>query len=110
MFAAPREQKIRRGEVRLLQRRSMDGILPEVVLTRHVKKNLNPVLRRQQHANFVVELKKLFSCGDLRCEQYLDRTYLDQSYQQFLANGQDDAAVALWYAMNLEAWLKGLND
>lgn len=110
MFAAPREQKIRRGEVRLLQRRSMEGILPSVVLTRHVKKNLNPVLRRQQHGNFVVELKKLFSRGDLRCEQYLDRPYLDQSYQEFLAHGQDEAAVPLWYAMNLEAWLRGLND
>jgi asparagine synthase (glutamine-hydrolysing) len=110
MFAAPREQKIRRGEVRLLQRRAMKGILPEIVLTRHLKKNINPVLRRQQQQNFVVELKKLFSGGALRCEAYLDRSYLHRSYQQVLANnGGDYALRALWYAMNLEGWLEGLD-
>jgi asparagine synthase (glutamine-hydrolysing) len=109
MFAAPREQKIQRGQVRLLQRRAMKGILPEVVLTRHVKKNLNPVLRRQQHGNFVVEAKKLFSGASLRCEAYLDRTHLRRSYGEFLANrGGDEAALPLWYALNLERWLEGL--
>jgi asparagine synthase (glutamine-hydrolysing) len=108
MFAAPREQKIRRGEVRLLQRRAMKGLLPEVVLTRHVKKNLNPVLKRQQHGNFVVELKKLFSGGPLRCEQYIDRGYLHESYRRYQANGGGDkTTLVLWYAMNLEAWLGG---
>jgi asparagine synthase (glutamine-hydrolysing) len=109
MFAAPREQKIRRGQVRVLQRRAMKGILPEVVLTRHVKKNLNPVLRRQQHGNFVAEAKKLFSGGSLRCEAYLDRAHLHRCYGEFLQNrGGDQAAIPLWYALNLERWLEGL--
>jgi asparagine synthase (glutamine-hydrolysing) len=107
MFAAPREQKIQRGEVRQLQRRAMKGILPEVVLTRHVKKNLNPVLKRQQHGNFVMELKTLFSGGGLRCEEYLDGSYLHRTYRQFLANdGTGTTARVLWYAMNLERWLE----
>jgi asparagine synthase (glutamine-hydrolysing) len=110
MFAAPREQKIRRGQVRLLQRRAMKGILPEVVLTRHVKKNLNPVLRRQQHGNFVAEANKLFSGGSLRCEAYLDRAHLRRSYGEFLLNrGGDDAARPIWFALNLERWLEGLD-
>ena len=109
MFAAPREQKIRRGQVRVLQRRAMKGILPEVVLTRHVKKNLNPVLRRQQYGNFVAEARKLFSGGSLRCEAYLDRAHLHRSYGQLLQNrGGDRAAIPLWYALNLERWLEGL--
>ena len=110
MFAAPREQKIRRGEIRLLQRRALTGILPEVVLTRHLKKNINPVLRRQQRENFVVELKKLFAAGRLRCEEYLDGGYLRTSYQQLLADrGGQRADLVLWYAMNLERWLEGLD-
>jgi asparagine synthase (glutamine-hydrolysing) len=110
MFAAPRDQKIRRGEVRLLQRRAMKGILPEAVLTRHLKKNNNPVLRRQQHRNFVVEAKQLFAAGRLRCGEYLDRAYLRTSYEQLLADrGGHNAHLALWYAMNLERWLEGLD-
>lgn len=109
MFAAPREQKIQRGEVRVLQRRAMKGILPEVVLTRHVKKNINSVLRRQQHRNFVTEAGKLLSGGTLRCEAYLDRAHLDSSYRLLLQNlGGDNAAIPLWYALNLERWLEGL--
>src|SRR5688572_3430991 len=109
MFAAPRDQKIRDGEVRLLQRRAMRGILPEVVLQRHVKKNLNVVLRRQQHGYFVAELQQLFSGGRLRAEEYLDRAYLQESYRRYLASGENSAAVPLWYAMNLERWLATLN-
>lgn len=109
MFAAPREQKIRYGEVRLLQRRAMRGILPEVVLERHVKKNLNVVLRRQQHGHFVEELKKLFSGGPLRAEEYFDRAYLHESYRRYLASGEKNAAVPLWFAMNVERWLAGLS-
>jgi asparagine synthase (glutamine-hydrolysing) len=109
LFAAPREQKIRFGEVRGIQRRAMRGLLPDAVLTRHVKKSLNPVLRRQQQQNFVVELEKLFSRSELRCEQYLDADYLRASYQAFHAGGgTNDAALALWHAMNLEQWLRGL--
>lgn len=108
MFAASREQKIRGGEVRLLQRRAMRGILPEVVLQRHVKKNLNVVLRRQQHGHFVAELKTLFSGRPLRAEAYLDRAYLRDSYRRYLASGEQDAAVPLWYAMNLERWLEAV--
>ena len=86
----------------------MKGILPEIVLTRHVKKSLNPVLRRQQYQNFVAALQKLFSSGELRCGKYFDQSYLHKSYRAFLANqGGDIVALPLWYALNLELWLAG---
>ncbi|MEQ8660394.1 MAG: asparagine synthase-related protein [Gammaproteobacteria bacterium] len=109
LFAAPREQKIHRGEVRGIQRRAMHGLLPEAVLTRHVKKNINPVLRRQQYQNFVAATRTLLAADELRCTRYLDADFLRRTGRDFLAHGGDASApLVLWYAMNLEHWLHGV--
>jgi asparagine synthase (glutamine-hydrolysing) len=107
LFAAPREQKIHRGEVRGIQRRAMHGMLPEVVLTRHIKKNINPVLRRQQYQNFVTATRSLLTADDLRCTHYLDADFLRRTGREFLEHGGNASApLVLWYAMNLEYWLQ----
>jgi len=106
MFAVPRNQKIRGGEVRGIQRRAMAGLLPEVVLTRHIKKNINPVLKRQQYDNFLRATEGLMRSSELAAEAYIDADYLRRTATEFLAGrGRDDAALVLWYAMNLEQWL-----
>ncbi|MEQ8232875.1 MAG: asparagine synthase-related protein [Gammaproteobacteria bacterium] len=107
LFAAPREQKIHRGEVRGIQRRAMHGMLPEAVLTRHIKKNINPVLRRQQYQNFVTATRSLLAANELRCTRYLDADFLRRTGRDFLEHGGDASApLVLWYAMNLEHWLQ----
>ncbi len=106
MFAVPREHKVREGQTRLLQRRAMKGILPEVVVRDHVKKNIHPVLQRQQRPHFGEALAELFARPRLECEEYLDGPCLREHYRRF-AGGSADTNVGnvLWHALNLEIWL-----
>ena len=107
LFAVPREEKVREGQTRLLQRRAMRGILPEVVEREHVKKNIHPVLRRQQQAHFAKALDELFSQPRLLCEPYLDGRYLRDLHRRFVSGTADpDIENVLWHGLNLESWLQ----
>lgn len=105
MFAVPRELKIRRGASRIVQRRAMEGILPEVVLKEHLKKNLNPVLWRQQRHNLRAALESLFEQRTPRSDGYLNWPYLRRLHDGF-RGGSDVGMYWLWYALNLERWLE----
>lgn len=107
MFAAPREVKIRKGSSRILQRKAMQGILPESVTKEHLKKNVNPVLWQQQRANFILELEKLFSSHDLVSYEYLDKSAVSTLYKNYLnGTGASIGGHILWYVLNLETWLR----
>lgn len=110
MFAAPREQKIRDGRTRALQRRAMDGILPEVVVREHLKKNMNPVLWRQQHQHLVDQLRQLFAKPEPVCAPYFNMDDLRARHQRFAA-GQSDghSRYVLWYALNIERWIEQIS-
>lgn len=106
LFAAPREHKIRHGQTRMLQRRAMEGILPPVVTQEHLKKNVNPVLWRQQQNNFAETLKGFFAQRTFRVADYIDVDWMRRSYDDFLGNrGAGQTAYVLWYALNIESWL-----
>lgn len=108
MFATPREHKIRRGQTRMLQRRAMDGILPAVVTQEHLKKNLNPVLWRQQNKHFAETLQSFFEQKTFRVAEYIDIDWMRGAYSNFLSSngGAQQSAYVLWYALNLEGWLQ----
>lgn len=104
MFAAPREQKVSRGRVRLLQRRAMEGLLPEAVLSDHLKKDFHPVMIRQQRANFERALDALPSRG-LLSEPYVDWDHLRARRGEYLGRGSK-GWFPLLYALSLEHWLR----
>ncbi|WP_246718863.1 asparagine synthetase B family protein [Microvirga terrestris] len=107
LFAAPREYKIRGGQTRMLQRRAMEGILPPVVTQEHLKKNLNPVLWRQQNAHFARTLEKFFKQRSFRIGEYIDIDWLRRAYDDFVSGrGSGQEAYVLWYALNIESWLQ----
>lgn len=111
MFAVPRRHKIREGQTRILQRRAMDGILPPVVTQEHLKKNMNPVLWRQQEANLRRALKPLMQESDHRIAAYMRMDWIRDAYRRFeggRASPRD--GYVLWYALNLESWLRSLED
>jgi asparagine synthase (glutamine-hydrolysing) len=106
MFAAPREAKIKQGRTRIAQRSAMTGILPDFVVQDHRKKNLHPVLWRQQRGNFLHALTSLFGARTRLCEEYLDREELRRIYERYLAHDDRKAGQVLWHALNLEEWLR----
>lgn len=107
MFAVPRRHKICRGRSRILQRKAMAGILPDVVLEDHKKKNINIVLRRQQRNNFRAEVEKVFARKNLRCESYFDHRRLLATLERFRSGRYDDVTqFVLWAAVSLERWLE----
>lgn len=106
MFAVPREQKVRLGRARVLQRAAMDGLLPEVVIREHLKKDFHPVLARQQRANFERALGQLRG-GELLSAAYVDWDHLNARQAEYLARGAK-GWFPLLYAMSLEWWLRGL--
>ena len=81
-------------------------MLPDVVVRDHVKKNIHPVLQRQQRPHYAEALRELFARPRLLSEEYLDGPCLREHYRQF-ARGSEDANVGnvLWHALNLEIWL-----
>jgi asparagine synthase (glutamine-hydrolysing) len=105
LFAVPREQKIGNGHVRILQRKAMDGILPEIVLREHLKKNFHPAMERQQRGHFLAELEDVLRRPRPLSEDYLDWHWLRSSYRQQLHGA---GWYPLWFALNLERWLEGL--
>jgi asparagine synthase (glutamine-hydrolysing) len=107
MFAVPREQKVRHGQTRVLQRRAMAGVLPDEVLREHLKKNLHPVLWRQQRSHFERELGQVLARPRPLSADYLDWGRLRGVYDGYRA-GRTAMGYVLWYALNLERWLEGL--
>jgi asparagine synthase (glutamine-hydrolysing) len=103
LFAVPREQKIAGGRSRILQRKAMEGILPQVVLEEHLKKNFHPTMERQQRAHFQAELDRVFSRPHPLSADYLDWNFLRSGYREFL---DGKGWYPLWFALNVEMWLE----
>ena len=109
MFAVPRRQKIREGQTRILQRRAMEGILPAVVMHEHLKKNMNPVLWRQQRSSLIAALAPMMSRKGHRISAYMDINWLRRTQEEFSAGrASSQDGYVLWYALNLELWLQSL--
>jgi asparagine synthase (glutamine-hydrolysing) len=107
MFAAPREAKVREGHSRILQRRAMADVLPDVVVKEHRKKDFHPALARQQRENFVREFEHMMQNRELLSQPYVDWSHLRSSYRSYIDRGIK-GWFPLMYAMNLELWLRGL--
>ena len=81
----------------------MEGILPEVVLREHLKKNFHPAMERQQRAHFQAELDRIFSRPAPLSSAYVDWGVLRNGYREFL---DGKAWYPLWFALNVELWLE----
>ena len=105
MFAVPREQKIQGGRGRILQKRAMRGIVPEIVLEEHLKKDFNPVMARQQRVYFEREIARVLAQPRLLSEDYVDWPRVRSIYRDFLDRGAK-SWYPFFYALNLEWWLE----
>jgi asparagine synthase (glutamine-hydrolysing) len=104
MFAAPRETKIDRGHSRILQRSAMKGLLPEIVVQQHRKKDFHPSLGRQQRPHFTRELEAVLSRPNLASRDFVDWEHIRQHYPSYLQGGTK-AWFPILYAVSLENWL-----
>ncbi len=105
MFAVPREQKIREGRGRILQKEVMRGIVPAPILEEHLKKDFHPVLARQQRGHFERELERLLARPRLLSEDFVDWRRIRSLHRDMLGRGAK-AWYPLFYALNLEWWLE----
>lgn len=108
MFAAPRETKIAQGRSRILQREAMKGLLPEVVVREHRKKDFHPTLGRQQREHFAREIERMLSQRDMASADYVDWAHIRQHYASYLRGGTK-AWFPILYAVSLETWLRRIS-
>jgi asparagine synthase (glutamine-hydrolysing) len=106
-LSLPPDQKLSQGWGRIVMRRAMAGVLPEVLQWRVDKANLHPSFERGLR---VFELQKfgtmLWQEADL-LEGYVDRETLQQQYDRFVAGSATEPEVnALWRSLTLGLWLR----
>ncbi|MBZ0267262.1 hypothetical protein K8I85_03840 [bacterium] len=107
MFAAPRQTKISQGASRVLQRRAMEGILPDAVLEEHLKKDFHGAMIRQQRPHLERALGEMLSRKDRRSEEYVDWRWIADRRRELVAGGSRSWRV-LVYALSVERWLDAL--
>lgn len=104
----PVEEKRHNGLGRLVMRRAMAGIAPEMILQRPDKFNFGPTLARDiiQNDMDVVEhvvLGDAYDIGD-----YVDLRFLRHAYADLATNGENIAGEhlhVLWRSVTLALWL-----
>jgi asparagine synthase (glutamine-hydrolysing) len=104
LFALPRRWKISRGQVRILQKRAMAGILPDAILSDHLKKDFHPTLDRFLRERYREVLLPMIEARDQRSAAFVNWRAVRAVYEAFVAGRA--RAIPLWCAMNLELWLR----
>ena len=104
LFALPREWKLYRGKVRVLQKKAMAGLLPDEILRDHLKKNFHPTLNRFLREAYQQPIEDLLTSPKPMVREFVDWPVLDAYYRSFVSGRVSDPSP-LWGAMNLEKWL-----
>jgi len=109
-LSLPWQLKTHRGWTKMAMRRMMEPILPPDVVWRKDKHHLgwavNLMILKNQAAYFRLVLEE--SRESLKV--YVDFSKLDQSWDRFIATGDDDAAALVWDAVALALWLRRQKD
>ncbi len=103
--ALPREQRIADGVNRVVVRRAMTGIMPELVRQRITKGDPNRNFARALQSFGQSQMQESILRRTSVLEPYLDLTALRQSYERFLTGGSVRDAYRVWAAISLERWL-----
>jgi asparagine synthase (glutamine-hydrolysing) len=110
-LALPSDQKLSSGWTRIVQRRAMQGILPEEVRWRFAKAELGPNLVRQL-LNYETEtLEEVILHNPGVVEPYVDLPALQSVYQRFRAQAvkEDSDAMVVYAVAVLSRWLQQVN-
>ncbi|MBW8873573.1 MAG: hypothetical protein JF614_01300 [Acidobacteria bacterium] len=106
VLAIPGEQLFRLGCTKNLLRRAMAGVLPERIRLRESKTRFTRFLDfvvLERASGEIQELLKAPRSADLGI---LDGEGLRSAYLGFVRGRTDESRRALWYAINLEIWLR----
>jgi asparagine synthase (glutamine-hydrolysing) len=102
-LAVPASQKLYQGRIRMIMRRSMDGILPEAIRWRGGKTSVRPNFDRalRTFGREVVEIVIL----DSRLGEYVDLAGLRNAYHQFVCGRRRSDSYMIWSVAALALWL-----
>jgi asparagine synthase (glutamine-hydrolysing) len=106
VLAVPGEQLFRLGSSKDLLRRAMRGILPERIRLRADKTRFTSFIDfvlLERSAGEIVELLREPRSANLGI---LDGNALRSAYLNWVHGGPDATRCAMWYAINLEIWLR----
>jgi asparagine synthase (glutamine-hydrolysing) len=106
-LALPADQKLRDGWPRSILRRSMVGLVPDMVRWRSDKAVLGPTLAARALTQVWPEVTELVRTGGGSAAPYLDTGLLRRAYRACSRTGEQ--AGSLWDALLLEMWLKSVN-
>jgi asparagine synthase (glutamine-hydrolysing) len=105
MFAMPREWKIRRGKVRMLQKEAVMPFVPPQIAAEHIKKDFHPVLNAFLRGAYATELVPLLEQRTHASDEYVAWGPVGEYYAAFAA-GKIANPFPLWLVSNLERWLR----
>lgn len=105
-LAIPAQFKLRGGWTRWVLREAMAGILPPAVQWRTGKADIGVHFRRAMLASHRNEMRGLVYEGGSELAGFVDRAALRTRYEEYLRDGSDRGAMALWQALVLAAWLR----
>ncbi len=105
MFTMPREWKIRRGEVRALQKKAVGPFLPREIVEQHKKKDFHPVLNAFLRDAYARELLPLLDARERISDDYVDWAAVRRYHDGFVS-GRIGNPYPLWVVSNLERWLR----
>lgn len=105
MFAMPREWKIRRGKVRMLQKEAVLPFVPPQIAAEHIKKDFHPVLNAFLRGAYAKELVPLLEKRQHASDEYVAWDSVGEYYAAFAA-GRVANPYPLWLVSNLERWLR----
>ncbi|MFC1889579.1 lasso peptide isopeptide bond-forming cyclase [Thermodesulfobacteriota bacterium] len=106
-YALPPEQKLSKGWDRVVQRRAMEGILPEKIRWRIRKSHWGPNFKRGlMDFNRTLVESVVFSDSD-QIGEYVDRTALRGAYTRCRAGSITESdGMNIWVAVSLALWLR----
>ncbi len=108
LIAIPFEQKLRPGETRSIQRRSLKNMLPEEILRRKDKRGPEEAFYRAFTREWP-KLRLMFSDARVCNYGYADARALDEAFDRIL-HGQKTHTPTLLAIISLEFWLRSLEE
>jgi asparagine synthase (glutamine-hydrolysing) len=104
-LALPSKQKLYQGWSRMILRRSMEGILPEMVRWRGGKSNLSANFSRGLRFDNKNYLDRVIVGEQSKIFEYIDTDVLRGIYQQYLSDPKRTDEFVIWKAISLALWL-----
>jgi len=109
-FSTPSNQKINKGETKVLLREALTDVLPEKIINRKDKKGFsNPRekwFRTEQFKSYIFDL---IDSESFKNRGYFDAEIAKQQYKKHLS-GQYDFSKEIWKWINIEIWFRKFID